>query len=91
MVDCGGYADHGEEEKYQPQKDIGDAQAGDRVLFKALVLLLAEGTVGGPLRQEIAGTQGLFARFRVDSHAGLPKRRAIWTSITIIAIAVSTK
>ena len=40
---------------------------------RLLVLLLAEEAVAVPLRQELAGTQGLLARFRVESHAGPPK------------------
>ncbi len=87
----GAYADQGEEEQDQPQKNVGGAQLRDRFLLQTLVLLLSDEALAGPVRQEFAGAQSLFARCSVESHAGLPKRRAICTSATTMATAVMTK
>ncbi len=67
------------------------AQIGDRFLLQTLALLLGEEALAGPVLQEFARAQSLFAGCAVDSHAGLPKRRAIWTSTTSMAMAVMTK
>ncbi len=58
---------------------------------RTLVLRLGEEALAGPVRQEFAGAQSLFAGCAVESHAGLPKRRAIWTSTTSMATPVTTK
>ncbi len=52
----------------------------DGFLLQNLVLRLGEEALAGPFRQEFAGAQSLFTGCAVDSHAGLPKRRPIWTS-----------
>ena len=90
-ADGGAHDDQGEEEQDQPQENVGGAQFRDRFLLQTLVLLLGEEALADPVRQEFAGAQSLFAGCAVESHAGLPKRRAIWTSATSIATAVTTK
>ena len=91
QCDGGAHADQGEEEQDQPQKNVGGAQFRDRFLLQTLVLRLSEEALADPVRQEFTCAQSLFAGCAVESHAGLPKRRAIWTSATSIATAVKTK
>ena len=57
----GAHDDQGEEEQDQPQENVGGAQLGDRFLFQTLVLLLGEEALAGPVLQEFAGAQSLFA------------------------------
>jgi hypothetical protein len=59
--DCGTRYDQCEEEQDESKKDVGGAQVRDCFLFQKLVLLLAEEPVAGPVLQESAGTQSLFA------------------------------
>src|SRR6266852_1933870 len=83
--------DQGEDEQDQPQENVGGAQIRDGFLFQKLVLRLGEEALADPVRQEFAGAQSLFAGRTVESHAGLPKRRPIWTSTTSIATPLTTK
>ena len=76
-IDGGGHNDQGEEEQDQPQKDVGGAQVTNRFLLQSLVLRLCEDALARPVLQECAGAQRLFARFAVEPHPALPKRRAI--------------
>ena len=89
--DGGAHDDQGEEEQDEPQENVGAAELTDGFLFHALVLRFGEETFAGPVLQQIAGAQSFFAGCAVGSHASLPKRRAIWTSITSMATPVTTK
>ena len=87
----GTHADQREKEQDQPQENVGGAEIRDGFLFQKLVLCLGEEALAGPILQEFAGAQSLFAGGAVDSHAGLPKRRPIQTSATSIATPLTTK
>src|SRR5437764_11305298 len=87
----GAYDDQGKEEQVEPQKDVGAAKFTDGFLFHALILRFGEKTFTGPILQQIAGAQSFLAECAVGPHTSLPKRRAIWTSITSMAAPVTTK
>ena len=77
--------------KTSRRKMLVRRSSADGFLFHALVLRFGEETFAGPVLQQIAGAQSFFAGCAVGSHASLPKRRAIWTSITSMATPVTTK
>ena len=89
--DGGAHDDQGKEEQDKPQENVGAAELTDGFLFHALVLRFGEETFAGPVLQQIAGAQSFFAGCAVGSHTSLPKRRAIWTSMTSMATPVTTK
>ena len=89
--DGGAHDDQGKEEQDKPQENVGAAEIADGFLFHALVLRFGEKTFAGPVLQQIAGAQSFFAGCAVGSHASLPNRRAIRTSMTSMAMPVKTK
>ena len=62
----GAYDDQGEEEQDQPQENVGGAELRDGFLFHTLVLRLGEEAFAGPVLQEFAGAQSLFAGCAVE-------------------------
>src|SRR5579862_5985474 len=87
----GAHDNQREEKQDEPQENIGGSQLRNRFLFEKLVLLFSEVALAGPVLQQLVGTQSFFAGCTVDPHACLAKRRPIRTSITSIAIPVTTK
>src|SRR5581483_6009527 len=71
------HTDQREQKQDQTQKDVGGTQVGYGFLLEALVLRLGDVALLSPVRQEFASAESFFAGCRVESHADLPKRRAI--------------
>ena len=69
----GAHNDQGKEEQDEPQENVGGAELTDGFLFQTLVLLLGEEALAGPVLQQFAGAQSLFAGCTVESHACPPE------------------